>query len=402
MAKFFKYKNNEYSNAYHRDGNTVWVRGKIKGYKFHRISTGKKLSVANMNLVEKNWEVLLREHLDEKQGKEERAKKLTIAELVTPALEVNETANKGSKKKYQGIFNNHILPVFGEMIPDDITAGLFKKFQVDLRVEKKLGKKTIDNIRSAFSCLFIYVNEEEISDRNPLALVKPPASKLFISYNEDGEAINQKDELIVESVDPFTYEDTKVIIGAAEGQFKNIVTLQFFTGMRIGEMCTLRWGDIDFNNKKIHIQRSNKDGGDIGSTKNGKTRKVDMLPPVEKALREQFKLTGLKKQYIFLAKHGGRYTSYDTFSDNWKSLLIHTGYDYRRFYQTRHTFACIMLQKGEKLAWVSKIMLGHSQQSTTLRFYADYIPDSNERNATFLDDYCTNSVQNVNLKLGRA
>ena len=167
-------------------------------------------------------------------------------------------------------------------------------------------------------------------------------------------------------------------------------------------MSTLKWDDIDFNHKTIHIQRSNKDGGEIGSTKNGKTRRVDMLPPVEEALREQFKLTGLQNGFIFLAKHGGRYTSYDTFSDNWKSLLIRTGYDYRRFYQTRHTFACIMLQKGEKLAWVSKIMLGHSEQSTTLRFYADYIPDSNERNATFLDDYCTNSVQNVNLKLGSA
>ncbi len=402
MAKIFYYKNKKYKYAYHRDGSNVWIKGTVGGNPFHRMSTWTKLSVANMNYVEKHAEELLNEYWDKKLKKEERAKKLTVAELVAPALEVSETANKGTKKKYGGIFKNHILPVFGDMIPDDITAGIFKKFQVDLRVKKKLGKKTIDNIRSAFSCLMTYVNEEEISDKNPLALVKAPASKLFISYNEDGEAINQKGELIVESVDPFTYEDTKVIIDAAEGQFKNIVMLQFFTGMRIGEMCTLRWGDIDFNNKTIHVQRSNKDSGDIGSTKNGKTRKVDMLPPVEKALREQFKLTGLQKQFIFLAKHGGRYTSYDTFSDNWKSLLIRTGYDYRRFYQTRHTFACIMLQKNEKLSWVSKIMLGHSEQSTTLRFYADYIPDSNERNAKFLDDYCTNNVQDENLKLGSA
>ena len=399
MAKLFEYKNNKYKYAYHRDGNTVWVKGKVRGHAFHRMSTGKKLSVANMKLVENNWEEYLQEYWDAKQSEEERAKKLTIAELVMPALEVNETANKGTKKKYRGIFNKHILPVFGNMIPDDITAGRFKKFQVDLRVKKKLGKKSINNIRSAFSCLIQYINEEEISNINPLVLVKPPASKLFVSYSEDGEAVNQKGEYITESINPFTYDDTKVIIAAAEGQFKNIVILQFFSGMRIGEMSTLKWDDIDFNNKTIHIQRSNKDGGEIGSTKNGKTRKVDMLPPVEEALREQFKLTGLQNGFIFLAKHGGRYTSYDTFSDNWKSLLIRTGYDYRRFYQTRHTFVCIMLQKGEKLAWVSKIMLGHSEQSTTLRFYADYIPDSNERNATFLDDYCTNSVQTVNLKL---
>ena len=402
MAKLFEYKKHKYKHAYHRGGTTVWLKGQIKGEKFARISTGKKLSVANMNFVEKQWEELLEEHWGKKTVKEERAKKLTLAELVEFALEVNETANKGTKKKYRGAFENHILPVFGDMLPDDITAGIFKKFQVDLRVEKKLAKKTIDNIRAAFSCLITYVNEEEISKNNPLALVKPPASKLFISYNEDGEAINQKGALIVESVDPFTYEDTKVIISVAEGQFKNIVTLQFFTGMRIGEMCTLRWGDIDFNNKTIHVQRSNKDAGDIGSTKNGKTRKVDMLPPVEHSLREQFKATGLQNQFIFLAKHGSRYTSYDTFSDQWKNLLIRTGYDHRRFYQTRHTFACIMLQKGEKLAWVSKVMLGHSEQSTTLRFYADYIPDSNERNAVFLDDFCTNNVQDENLSVESA
>ena len=143
------------------------------------------------------------------------------------------------QKKYRGIFNKHILPVFGDMIPDDITAGRFKKFQVDLRVKKKLGKKSINNIRSAFSCLIQYINEEEISNINPLVLVKPPASKLFVSYNEDGEAINQKGEFITESIDPFTYDDTKAIIGAAEGQFKNIVMLQFFSGMRIG-------GDVYF------------------------------------------------------------------------------------------------------------------------------------------------------------
>ena len=402
MPKFFKYKNNEYSHAYHRDGKTVWVKGQIDGQKFHRMSTKKKLSVANMNYVEKNWKSLIQTYWDEKLGKEERAKQLTIAELVEPALETNETASKGTKKKYRGIFNKHILPAFGEMIPDDITAGVFKKFQVDLREKKKLGKKTIDNIRSAFSCIIQYMNEAEISDKNPLSLVKPPASKLFISYNEDGEAVNQKGVLITESIDPFTYEDVQILVGAAEGQFKNILTVQFLTGMRIGEMCTLRWDDVDFNNRTIHVQRSNKDGGEIGSTKNGKTRKVTMKAPVAAALQEQFKSTGLQRGFIFLAKHGGRYRSYDTFSDNWRNLLIRTGYDYRRFYQTRHTFACIMLQKNEKLSWVSKIMLGHSEQSTTLRFYADYIPDSNEENATFLDDFCTNSVQNENLKVESA
>ncbi|MDQ7021578.1 MAG: hypothetical protein Q9M91_07205 [Candidatus Dojkabacteria bacterium] len=141
MAKLFEYKEKKYKYAYHRGGNTVWLRGQIKDHKFLRISTGKKLSVANMNFVEKNWEKLLQEHWNKKDNKENRAKQLTIAQLVESALEVNETANKGSKKKYRIIFNNHIIPAFGDMLPDDITAGVLRKFQVDLRVKKKLSKK---------------------------------------------------------------------------------------------------------------------------------------------------------------------------------------------------------------------------------------------------------------------
>ena len=117
-------------------------------------------------------------------------------------------------------------------------------------------------------------------------------------------------------------------------------------------------------------------------------------------LKAQFKRTGLQNGFIFLTKHNDRYKSYDTFSDNWKNLLIRTGYDYRSFYQTRHIFASIMLQKGEDLIWVSKIMLGHSEVSTTLKFYADYIRDKNVKHAAFLDDLCRSSVQNINLKLG--
>ena len=84
MPKFFEYKNNKYKHAYHRDGKTVWVRGQVNGQKFHRMSTKKKLSVANMNYVEKNWQSIIQTYWDDKLGKEERAKQLTIAELVEP------------------------------------------------------------------------------------------------------------------------------------------------------------------------------------------------------------------------------------------------------------------------------------------------------------------------------
>ena len=111
-------------------------------------------------------------------------------------------------------------------------------------------------------------------------------------------------------------------------------------------------------NSAVDIQRASKSNGKIGRPKNGKTRKIDILPPVLIALQEQFKDTGLKRGFIFLAQDGSRYSKYDTFRKyHWKNLLVRAGYDHRVLYQTRHTFASIMLQKGEELAWVSKVML---------------------------------------------
>ena len=72
--------------------------------------------------------------------------------------------------------------------------------------------------------------------------------------------------------------------------------------------------------------------------------------------------------------------------------MLRTGYAYRKFYQTRHTFASIMLNQGEDIIWVSKIMLGHSEVATTYKFYAKYIQSTDKKQATFLDNERTNSV----------
>lgn len=396
MVKFF---NKEYKHSFKR-GSKVWVSGKIKGKSHHRMSTGKEFNKANMNYVEKHWEEILLEYFKQQQSIEERSKKMSIIELMPLSLEAaSETASKGTIYDYSKTLQKHVIPVFGDNKPDEITVGMFKRFQKDLRVKSKLARKTILNVRAAFNCIYRYALDEEIVDKNPIILVKTPSSQLFIDFDNDGVAINHRGEEIDDDINPFTLEDVWKLIDNAEGQFKNIITILFFTGMRLGELITLKWDDIDWENKTIHIQRASKSNGDIGRPKNGKTRKIDILSPVLKALNNQFKETGLQRGFIFLTQNGDRYKKYDTFrKHHWKNLLIRTGYDWRVLYQTRHTFASVMLQKGEELAWVSKVMLGHSELSTTLKHYAKFIPDENKKRATFLDDERTNSVQNINLK----
>ena len=76
MAKFF---DKEYAHAYKR-GKTVWVQGSITGHHFHRMSTGKKFTKANMNRAEKTWDTLLMDHFKSKQDAHQRDAMLSLDE----------------------------------------------------------------------------------------------------------------------------------------------------------------------------------------------------------------------------------------------------------------------------------------------------------------------------------
>ncbi len=397
MPKFF---NKDYKHAFKR-GSKVWVSGKIKGQSHHRMSTAKEFSKANMNYVEKHWEEILEEHFEKKKTLIERKAMLTFRDFLPRSLELRaETASEGSVRDYELSINKHILPMFGECKFDEITIPKIKNWQKSLRVNAKLAQKTIIGIRAMFSGVLNHAIEEGIATTNVISQTKAPDKKLFIQYDEFGNLLDHKGREIEDNIlDPFTLDDVWTLIDAAEGQFKLILTVLFFTGMRTGEMVTLKWSDVDWNNETIHIQRANNSSHKIDTTKTGSSRKVTILPIVMDALKEQYKNTGLKGGFIFLAQDGGRYKTYDTFrKHHWKNLLLRTGYAYRKFYQTRHTFASIMLSQGEDIIWVSKIMLGHSEVATTYKFYAKYIQSTDKKHAAFLDNERTNSVQNVNLK----
>jgi integrase len=60
----------------------------------------------------------------------------------------------------------------------------------------------------------------------------------------------------------------------------------------------------------------------------------------------------------------------------WVPLLIKAGITYRNLYQTRHTFASLMVSGGEYFPWVSSQM-GHETMLTTARYYARWLPNPN-------------------------
>jgi integrase len=67
-----------------------------------------------------------------------------------------------------------------------------------------------------------------------------------------------------------------------------------------------------------------------------------------------------------------------------RRALVKAGLAHRRVYDCRHTFAALLLSAGAPLVYVAA-QLGHRKPTTTLRYYARYIPSEGDRWADLTD-----------------
>jgi integrase len=279
------------------------------------------------------------------------------------------TIKASTYNDYRKIIENLVIPQFGSKLLTCLSRNDVRTWAANLNC----SNKRISNILSPLRASLQDALHDDLIQLNPL---------LGWTYQRN-EAPATKDY-----VDPFTQEEQQAIIKAAAGQIKNQCIVFFWTGMRTSELIALEWSDIDFNRKKINISKAKtqfSDADETTKTKTG-TREIDMLPPVEQALINQKQHTLLQGGKIFLNPiKGVQWTGDQQIRKSlWIPLLKRANVRYRNPYQTRHTFASMMLSAGENLAWVSKQM-GHSSVLITARTYARWIPSNTQQGGKALD-----------------
>ena len=102
-----------------------------------------------------------------------------------------------------------------------------------------------------------------------------------------------------------------------------------------------------------------------------------LLPPAIEALEAQEKYTADNAQRVFHNPQTKKpwETSQQIRRTQWMHILKKAGVRYRNTYQTRHTYASMMLSQGENIMWVSK-QLGHVDVEMVIKTYGRWIPDS--------------------------
>jgi len=139
------------------------------------------------------------------------------------------------------------------------------------------------------------------------------------------------------------------------------------TGLRLGEVLGLQWGDLDFAGRFIEVRRQFTKGR-LDLTKSGKIRRVDMSRQLSEAFRQaqeiretEITIEGRKfdpEEPIFRNGAGHRLDPSRVSKTILKRCLLLAGLRHIRFHDLRHTNASLLLANGESLVYV-KDQLGH-------------------------------------------
>ncbi len=252
-------------------------------------------------------------------------------------------------RDYRCSMNHYILPRFGNMSIRTIGFLEIKRFITTLKCSAKRANNVVVPMRSLFrhALLAGYIEKNPMDMIENLKIQKP-------------------------DINPLSMEEVRLFLEHVRPEYHDFFVVAFFTGMRFGEMAALKWRNVDFQHGFIRVRetRVNKEEG-RPKTK-GSTRDIKMLPPVVEAMRRQRKATMGKSDYVFLNKYSRPLYAHSVRQWAWTPALKSAGLEYRTLYQTRHTFATLMLDAGELPGWVQK-MLGHESLKMIYDRYYSYI-----------------------------
>jgi integrase len=171
-------------------------------------------------------------------------------------------------------------------------------------------------------------------------------------------------------IDVLRPDEVLALVRAAESdQDAAIFHTAAFAGLRMGELLALRWRDVDFTRRTIHV-RENWTQGETTTPKGGSERAVPMAEEVAERLArigQRPHFTG-DDDLVFCAEGGG-HLGYKSLKERYRAALRAAGLrkDFR-FHNLRHTFGSTVIRHAdsrEVMEW-----MGHADLTTTRRYLA--------------------------------
>lgn len=192
--------------------------------------------------------------------------------------------------------------------------------------------------------------------------------------------------------DPFSMEELERILASTHkhypGQIENLFGFKFFSGVRTSEAAGLRWPDVDLVAGEVLVHEAVVEGDRKDSTKTSTSRVLKLNDRALAYLKDQRQHSQAAAGCVFLdPRYQTPWESSSVLTQAfWTPALRRAGVRYRRPYNTRHSYATMMLMAGRTPAWCAK-QLGHSVE-LFLRTYARWIDgDQDDREVGAINDW---------------
>lgn len=308
--------------------------------------------------------------------------KLTVSELMENWLAKKKTRVKPSSYyRYQALIRLHILPQLGTTKVNDLNAEMLEDFVSDKIVKGRvdgcggLSAKTVNNIviiiKSALSMARIRFSLKDCG--NISAFSAPTVTQVKI------ETLGETDVNRISAI-----ASTTADISEAS------VLLCLNTGLRLGELCGLRWSDIDVANNTLTVsrtvQRVNFGGYTALTLQDPKTKhSARTIPLPEEMTSFLIKLKGNTQSTTYVLTGADAPLDPRTMQYRFHAFLKRNNITRQSFHSLRHTFASRCIEAGMDAKCLCEL-LGHSNIKTTLQLY---VHPSMKQKRAYLSEVCT-------------
>ncbi|GBD17684.1 Transposase from transposon Tn916 [bacterium HR27] len=291
---------------------------------------------------------------------------------------------------YETVIRSRIVPVLGSLTLDKVTPAALQAAYSQL-LARGLAPRSVVHAHRLLHRAFEDAVKWGLLGRNPCDLVDPPHAPR-------------------PTIQPFSLEEVRVLLAAcADDPIGPLVTVAVLTGMRLGELLGLQWGDIDWERGELSvaraIQRSKGRGLITVEPKTATSRRRVPLPPQAlEALRVQRRRQLEQRlaagpawadgDWVFTTSLGTPISPSDA-HHAYQRLLERAWLPRRRFHDLRHTTATLLLTDGVHPKVVASL-LGHSTIQLTLDTYSHVTPGLAHEAAGRLGALIANSIANSN------
>lgn len=278
-------------------------------------------------------------------------------DIILPQIE--ETTAYG----YRGMIENYLKPQLGEIRLQKLTARDIQQYYTWLMDEKELSPNTVIKHHNLLTNTLNAAERQEYITKNPMRAVSPPKKR-------------QREAKF------YTPEQLGILLDKAVGTRLELpVFICAYLGLRRGELCGLRWGDVDLEHQTITIENTRTQAGKKEIEKGTKTASstrtlylpdtlCDMLKAAkehQQACRAEYKNAYDDNDYVVVMEDGRPFRP-NYLSELFSKFLADNDLPKIVLHELRHTFASLSNQAGIPAYNIGKA-LGHSTPATTQKIY---------------------------------